>query len=265
MIYNLPHFLLLSLTRLQYQGIFYGILATMSSSQNSPFANWLEVGVDPSETQPLLISAPQARAGTSRFYPTSHDNDSNTPYYTNAVRTTLQNEKCVNTFHSKDGKSRINSIWNHLRIRSTSPSNEHGPRKIILIVAITTMLLSLATIWFLTAGNGFLCQAFSLKTCKVAQFAPPEIQNLWGSYTPYFSVEPYTPPPSNCRISQVRRGIYPTSFMALNYLVDLRSTSSVVFWLLLLLHLTICNRFNDMVLVFQLLGRPQGYWLQSTS
>ena len=160
--------------------------------------------MDPSETQPLLVLAPYSphvRAGTPRFYAASHDNDLKTPCCTrNVLGTSPQNEKPC----SDDGKSSINSTWNNLQIRSISPSNEPGPRKTAVVVGFTTMLLSLAAIWFLTAGNGWFCHAFSPNAPEVTQFAPPEIQNSWGSYTPYFSVESYTPPPSNCHISQVR-------------------------------------------------------------
>ncbi|KIM38767.1 hypothetical protein M413DRAFT_241634 [Hebeloma cylindrosporum] len=79
------------------------------------------------------------------------------------------------------------------------------------------MLFSLAAIWYLTLRNGLLCQASSSASNDLAKDFPlPEIQRFWGSYTPYFSAQPYTPPPSNCRISQVniiqRHGArFPTS------------------------------------------------------
>ncbi|KAF8165911.1 phytase [Crassisporium funariophilum] len=35
------------------------------------------------------------------------------------------------------------------------------------------------------------------------KFAPPSLQNSWAAYTPYFPVEAYAPPPSNCVITQL--------------------------------------------------------------
>jgi hypothetical protein len=69
------------------------------------------------------------------------------------------------------------------------------------------MLLSLAAIWFLAFRNGLLCQASSSNSHYLVKgFPPSEVQHSWGAYSPYFSVEPYTLPPPNCRISQVRWG-----------------------------------------------------------
>ena len=45
------------------------------------------------------------------------------------------------------------------------------------------------------------------------QFASPEIQHFWGSYTPYFPVKPYIPPPSYCEITQVRYFLFCLMFL----------------------------------------------------
>lgn len=36
-----------------------------------------------------------------------------------------------------------------------------------------------------------------------APFAPLEVQRQWGAYAPYYSVEPYQPPPKDCQLTQV--------------------------------------------------------------
>ena len=179
----------------------------MSSVSNSPkyvSANLKEVGVDASETQPLLVSAPHARpAEMSRSYPFSHGGNSNIPFATNAVvETTSPNKEHADLF-SEDGKSTINSTWNP-QSRATSPSGVLDPRKTTLAIG-SAMLLSLAAIWFLALRNGLFCQALSSNAHHLVKaFPPPEVQHSWGAYTPYFSVEHYIPPPLNCRISQVR-------------------------------------------------------------
>ncbi|KAF8187185.1 phytase [Pholiota molesta] len=76
------------------------------------------------------------------------------------------------------------------------------------------MLLSFAAIWLLFSRI-HLCVGSSLPKV-ITQFAPPSVQQSWAAYTPYFSVQPYTPPPSNCHITQVnilqRHGArFPTS------------------------------------------------------
>ncbi|KAF9477842.1 phytase [Pholiota conissans] len=76
------------------------------------------------------------------------------------------------------------------------------------------MFLSFASIWVLFSGI-HLCLGSSLPKV-ITQFAPPAVQQSWAAYTPYFSVKPYTPPPRNCRITQVnilqRHGArFPTS------------------------------------------------------
>lgn len=179
----------------------------MSSVSNSPkyvSADLKEVGVDASETQPLLVSAPHARpAEMSRSYPFSHGGNSNIPFATNAVvETTSPNKEHADLF-SEDGKSTINSTWNP-QSRATSPSGVLDPRKTTLAIG-SAMLLSLAAIWFLALRNGLFCQALSSNAHHLVKaFPPPEVQHSWGAYTPYFSVEHYIPPPPNCRISQVR-------------------------------------------------------------
>jgi len=165
-----------------------------------------EVGIDASETRPLLFSAPHARpAEMSQSYPFSQGGDSNIPFATNAVvGTTSPNKEHADLF-SGDGKSNINSTWN-LQSRTTSPSSVLGPKKTTLAVG-STMLLSLAAIWFLALRNSLFCQASSSNAHHpVKALPPPEVQHSWGAYTPYFSVEHYTLPPPNCRISQVRSG-----------------------------------------------------------
>lgn len=37
----------------------------------------------------------------------------------------------------------------------------------------------------------------------IQNFFPPEIQNSWGAYAPYFSAQVYVPPPPHCTITQV--------------------------------------------------------------
>lgn len=133
--------------------------------------------VDASETQPLFASAPH----------------------------TISLKKGGADLFSEDGKSAINSTWNPQTCRSTSPSSVLGRRKMTIVVGSTTMLLSLAAIWFLTLRNGLLCRASPSNPYQlVKENPPPEVQHSWGAYTPYFSVEPYILPPPNCRISQVR-------------------------------------------------------------
>lgn len=68
--------------------------------------------------------------------------------------------------------------------------------------ASSVMLLSFAVIWLLFSRI-HLCLGSSLPKV-ITQFAPPSVQQSWAAYTPYFSVKPYTPPPSNCHITQVR-------------------------------------------------------------
>lgn len=63
------------------------------------------------------------------------------------------------------------------------------------------------------AGIPFLCLAAVLLFLGVSVCRGPSHANLlsksravrhsWGAYTPYYAVEPYTPPPDNCRITQV--------------------------------------------------------------
>lgn len=156
-----------------------------------------EVGIDASETRPLLSSTPHARtAEMSRSCPFSHDGDSNVPFATNAIRTTFLSKEPADLF-SGEGKSNINSTRN-AQSRYTSPSI------VRTFIVGSTMLLSVAMIWFFTLKNGLLCHASSNSHHLGKEFPPAEVQHLWGAYTPYFSVEQYTPPPSNCRISQVR-------------------------------------------------------------
>ena len=38
--------------------------------------------------------------------------------------------------------------------------------------------------------------------------SPPDIQQFWGAYTPYFPAKPYIPPPSHCQITQVRWSLF---------------------------------------------------------
>ncbi|KAF9556503.1 phytase, partial [Agrocybe pediades] len=50
----------------------------------------------------------------------------------------------------------------------------------------------------------------------VQPFFPPQIQDSWAAYTPYYPVQAYTPPPKDCKITQVniiqRHGArFPTS------------------------------------------------------
>ena len=162
-----------------------------------------EVGIDASETRPLLSSTPHARtAEMARSYPFSHDGDSNVPFATNAVGTTFLSKEHADLF-SEEGKSNINSTWD-AQSRYTSPSIVLGPRKGTLVIG-SIMLLSLAVIWFFILKNGLLCHASSSNSHHLdKEFPPAEVQYSWGAYTPYFSVEQYTPPPPNCRISQVR-------------------------------------------------------------
>ncbi|KAF8967497.1 phytase [Flammula alnicola] len=61
------------------------------------------------------------------------------------------------------------------------------------------MLLSFAAIWFFFSE---IHSCHAAPTSEVTQFVPPIIQQSWASYTPYFSVKPYTPPPSDCSITQ---------------------------------------------------------------
>jgi hypothetical protein len=200
---TLPEYYDFSTSRL-FRGL--KIVSAMSNSPKYVSADLLkEVGVDASEAQPLLaVSAPHDRpAEMSRSYPFSHGGDSNIPFATNAVVVnTSPNKEHVDLF-SGDGKSSTHSTWNP-QSRATSLSGILGPRKTTLAVG-STMLLSLAAIWFLALRNGLFCQASSSNAHHLVNaLPPPEVQHSWGAYTPYFSAEHYTPPPPNCRISQVR-------------------------------------------------------------
>jgi hypothetical protein len=67
---------------------------------------------------------------------------------------------------------------------------------------------------FCLAGISFLCLAAVLLffsgvgVCRGPSHASllsetRAIRHSWGAYAPYYAVEPYTPPPDNCRITQV--------------------------------------------------------------
>ncbi|KJA17736.1 hypothetical protein HYPSUDRAFT_146103 [Hypholoma sublateritium FD-334 SS-4] len=66
----------------------------------------------------------------------------------------------------------------------------------------------------------------------ITQFAPPAVQHSWAAYTPYFAVEPYTPPPEGCRIDQVRAFLqrhgarFPTSGASTGILTALNKLQS---------------------------------------
>ncbi|KDR84436.1 hypothetical protein GALMADRAFT_54583 [Galerina marginata CBS 339.88] len=80
-------------------------------------------------------------------------------------------------------------------------------------------MLSFVTVLLFFFQGAFLCDASKPKPPvggSSGPFFPPDIQNSWAPYTPYFSVESYKPPPAHCSITQVniiqRHGArFPTS------------------------------------------------------
>ena len=77
----------------------------------------------------------------------------------------------------------------------------------LLLFAGAIMLSIFALVSFFAFHTPFDCfynPSTSNQTRTQVQFAPPEIQQSWGAYTPYFPVKPYIPPPSHCHLTQVR-------------------------------------------------------------
>jgi hypothetical protein len=86
---------------------------------------------------------------------------------------------------------------------SSSPNpNVLALRQILSAMAVAVLVF----VFVLTSYTRLYVAGSPASTIQVRQVeigVPPEIQNLWGAYTPYFPAEHYQPPPYNCKINQV--------------------------------------------------------------
>ncbi|KAF9522116.1 histidine phosphatase superfamily [Crepidotus variabilis] len=118
-------------------------------------------------------------------------------------------------------QSYVTQSQNDQRHQQTRPFLDEKPsihdkprltRRTILILVLITIVVSYATL----PSWPNLNSTSSAELREDLRVGLPNIERPWGAYTPYFSVEPYKPPPPDCKITQVniiqRHGArYPTS------------------------------------------------------
>ncbi|KAJ3506030.1 hypothetical protein NLJ89_g7102 [Agrocybe chaxingu] len=110
----------------------------------------------------------------------------------------------------------------HFAEEPLPPFQHPAYRRNALFFAIPIMLITTGALWLVLTGGALLCRASGNAVGSPTEgsdgivLAPPDILHSWAAYTPYFSAEPYSPPPSDCKITQVniiqRHGArFPTS------------------------------------------------------
>ena len=81
-------------------------------------------------------------------------------------------------------------------------------RRVIPLAVLGVMLLSYSTItiWFL------LTRLWSVRASSTWNVHKPStntiVERSWAMYAPYYPVQPYEPPPSDCEITQVSRNTH---------------------------------------------------------
>ncbi|KAF8178032.1 phytase [Pholiota molesta] len=72
-------------------------------------------------------------------------------------------------------------------------------KKAVCLAGIAFLCLAVVLLFF--SGVGFYRSSSHAKFLSESR----AIRHSWGAYAPYYAVEPYTPPPDNCRITQIQR------------------------------------------------------------
>jgi len=74
---------------------------------------------------------------------------------------------------------------------------------LVLLAMLLSLFLSCSLVLFPRASSAEQVVPPSAVKKPRGVFFPPDIQNNWAPYTPYFPAQAYQPPPDHCSITQV--------------------------------------------------------------